>query len=408
MSSSFDHDRVPQDRPVSRIRTVLICAVILAAAVAVAAVTFLTEPTAKRGGATRETAMLVEVTPVERGTYRPVIVATGMVEPAREVTLSAQVGGEIIARAPEMVPGGVVEKGQVLLRIEPADFRHALKQRESELGQAIAALDIERGRQQVAQSDFELLEGTVPQGDRSLVLREPQLEAAEVRVEAARAAVEQARLDLARSRIEAPFAAQVLSREADVGSRVTPGEPLGRLVGLEAYWVAVTVPLPKLRWISVPGVEEDQGAEVEVRNRTAWPEGVTRRGHVFKLVGALDGATRMARVLVEIQDPLGRLTEPGTEVPPLMIGEFLEVRIQGTELPEVIRLHRDHVRADNTAWVMEDGVLRIRDLDIIMRDSEYAYLRSGLEDGDQVVTTNLATVTDGAPLRLEGGERAPE
>jgi hypothetical protein len=52
--------------------------------------------------------------------------------------------------------------------------------------------------------------------------------------------------------------------------------------------------------------------------------------------------------------------------------------------------------------VNEDGVLKIRNPEIVFRDADYAYIRGGLDEDDRVVTTNLATVLDGAPLRLEG------
>ena len=37
----------------------------------------------------------------------------------------------------------------------------------------------------------------------------------------------------------------------------------------------------------------------------------------------------------------------------------------------------------------------------VVRDQDHVYIRSGLNADDQVVTTNLATVIEGAPLRLE-------
>ncbi|MDX1673848.1 MAG: hypothetical protein R3314_03505, partial [Longimicrobiales bacterium] len=64
-------------------KTLLISVLILAAGAAVTALVFMTEPTAERSGAVRESAMLVDVTGVERGTFRPRIRAMGTVEPAR-------------------------------------------------------------------------------------------------------------------------------------------------------------------------------------------------------------------------------------------------------------------------------------------------------------------------------------
>ncbi|HBY69877.1 MAG TPA: efflux transporter periplasmic adaptor subunit, partial [Flavobacteriaceae bacterium] len=44
---------------------------------------------------------------------------------------------------------------------------------------------------------------------------------------------------------------------------------------------------------------------------------------------------------------------------------------------------------------MNDGKLSIRKVDIILTDSKYAYIRSGIEDNEQVVITNLSTVAEG-------------
>ena len=63
------------------------------------------------------------------------------------------------------------------------------------------------------------------------------------------------------------------------------------------------------------------------------------------------------------------------------------------------RLDRGLVRDADTVWVMTDDQLEIRDVNVVFRDSEHAYIRSGLEDGEEVVVTTLATVADGVGLR---------
>ena len=50
---------------------------------------------------------------------------------------------------------------------------------------------------------------------------------------------------------------------------------------------------------------------------------------------------------------------------------------------------------------MEDRKLAIRDVEIVFRNEDYAYIREGLDDGDQVITSELASVVSGARLRLE-------
>lgn len=364
----------------------------------------MTEPEAERETATRETAMLVEVIEVARGDYRPEITAVGTVRPVRDVVVAPRVGGEIIARAESFTPGGYIAAGETLVRIDPADYENAVAEHESALAQAQAELSVEMGRQQVAERDYALLDQDLPPEQRALVLRAPQLATAEARVAAAQAALDQAELDLERTRVPAPFDALILSRDVDLGSQVSPGESLGRLVGLHAYWVVATVPRAKLRWIQVPDAEGDPASVVHLDDPTGWGPGVHRVGRVDRVIGALDDETRLARVLVAVDDPLARDEAAGQ--PPMMIGAYVEARIQGRPLEGVVRLARGHVRKEDTVWVMEDGELHVRPVTVVFEDPEFCYIAQGLEDGERVVTTDLATVVDGAPLRLEGDQPA--
>lgn len=342
--------------------------------------------------------MLVDVITVQRDSVQPTIEAMGTVQPAEDVILSPQVSGRVVWRSESFTPGGYVSRGEPLLQIESADYENILQQRRGELQQAITDLKIEMGRQNVARQDYQLLSDTLAGENKALVLREPQLEAARSRVESARAAVAQAELDLQRTNIRAPFNAHILRRAANLGSQVAPGDELGRLVGLDMYWVEATVPLSKLRWIRVPD-GDTEGAAVRIRNRTAWADDEYREGRLARVVGALEDQTRMARVLVEVPDPRAREPENAGH-PPLLVGSYVEVMIQAEPLDSVIQLSRDYLRDDNTVWVMENGQLQIRDVDIILRDAQYAYIEDGLDEQDRIVTTNLSTVTEGAPLRL--------
>jgi hypothetical protein len=53
---------------------------------------------------------------------------------------------------------------------------------------------------------------------------------------------------------------------------------------------------------------------------------------------------------------------------------------------------------------MEEGKLRIRNVEVTFQDADYAYISKGLSDNDQVVTTDLSTVVEGSDLRTQGEE----
>lgn len=345
-------------------------------------------------------AMLVNVAEAEAGDFSPSLVATGTVEPVEDVILSARVGGEVVHRSPAFVPGGSVKKGEVLLQIDPADYRNRLELRQSELLQAQTELDVEMGRQEVAQQDLELVgDQTLTPQEQSLVLRQPQLNAVKARIKAAQAAVDQAKLDLARSTIRAPFDAHIITQNVTTGSQVAPGEDLGRLVGTEKYRVILSMPVSRLRWLRFPDSENEKGSPVRIRNTAAWPPDAYRTGYLDNQVGALDSQTRMARILVEVPDPLAQNSAKGK--PELIIGTFVESLVKGNEISNVVRLNRDHLRENNKVWIMQDGKLSIKEVEVLLTDNEYAYIRKGLNGGEQVITTNLSTVAEGVAVRTE-------
>jgi len=351
------------------------------------------EPTAEREAATRRSAAIVETIEVESGTHRPTINALGAVVAARDIVLSPQVGGQIVSVEPGFTLGGVVEAGQLLLSIDPADYQQALVTRESEMYQVQAELAIEQGQQRVAQREFELLGADIEEANRSLVLREPQIESLRAKLKSAEAAVEQAKLDLARTEVRAPFDGQILARSVELGSQVTSSEELARIVGTDAYWVIATVPLSTLRWIEFPNEGQDVSGAT-ITHRTAWPDGQTRQGRVARLIGEVDQSTRMARVIVEVPDPLGAADEPA-----LILGSIVQAEIEARSIHDVVRLDRAYLRQGDTVWVMQGNALRIQPVDVVFADEQHAYISDGLSTGDRVVTTSLATVVDGLEIR---------
>ncbi len=375
-------------------RTAAVVAGIVAATTAIVAVIYATEPQAVQEGATKRTPMLVEVTSVQRGDFQPELVALGSVRPSQDVEIAPQVSGQVIALGEDFVPGRTVAENAVIVRLDPADARNRLEQQRSALRQAESDLALERGRQAVAAIEREQIGGDISPEQEALVLREPQLAAAEARVTAARSAVRQAELDLERTTVRAPFDALVLSRDVGTGSQVRPSSILGRLVATDHFWVEVSLPARRLGELDV-----GSRPEVRLRDRASFPEGASRVGRLDSIVRQVDDQTRLARLLVIVDDPLA--LDPHTKGPPLLAGAFVEARIPGTVLTDVVRLERELLRQGDTVWVMESGALRIRNVEVVVEDAEHAYLRAGLADDAQVVTTNLATVTDGAPLRLE-------
>ena len=388
----------------SRTRRLLPAAVVVCA-VLVGYITMKSGPTARRTPPAR-TAKLVEVAPIRIADAPTTVEVMGTVLPAREITLTPRVSGEVVEASPEYQPGGVFHAGDLVVRIDPADYQLIVRQRESALAKAEGAYRLEMGLQAVALRDYEFLNETVTQENRDLVLRKPQLQSAEASVTSAQAALEDAQLDLTRTRVRAPFNALLRERYANVGGQVSAASPLGTLVGMDTFWVEASVPVDQLRWIEIPATAVEKGATARVYSETAWGEAAYRSGEVIRMRAGLEPQGRMARLLIAVPDPLA--LHPDNEGQPRMIlSSYVRVEIEGKRLAGVATIPRSALRDGDHVYVMDrNDRLEIRRIEVVFRGAE-AVLARGVLEGERLVTTDLSAPVPGMPLRTQAeGEPA--
>ena len=129
----------------------------------------------------------------------------GKVMPSREVILSPEVMGVINIIDPIVVPGGIIQKGQTLFKIDSRDYETIVKQRQSDVAQATLNLKLESGSQAIAQQEYKMLEEVIEEQDKELLLRKPHLQKTQMNLDAAQAMLEQAQLNVRRCTIQSPF-----------------------------------------------------------------------------------------------------------------------------------------------------------------------------------------------------------
>jgi len=375
---------------------------ILAGALGIAKYHLETKPKAQRSKPPRQ-ARLVTVEKVQRRDTATMVEAMGTVMAARQSTLSPEVSGKIVKLDSEVVPGGIVNKGQELVKIDPRDYQAIVERRRSELAQAQMNLRLEEGNQDVAIQEYRMLDTEVDGKDKDLVLRKPQLKNATAAVEAAKANLKKALHDVNRCSIEAPFNGIIQEKHVDVGAVVSPSSSLVTVTGTNEYWIEALVPVDKLRWIDVPRNGRGSGSVVKIYERFAWGEDTYRTGRVLRMQGELEDKGRMAKLLVSVKDPLC-LSEGNFEKPPLLINSYVRMEIEGRRLENVIPVDRAYVHNGNEVWVMNgDNKLEVRGVDIMFSGENEVYVNGGLEDGARVVTTNMSAPVEGMMLRVDGG-----
>ncbi len=383
---------------------VLIPLVILGAGAYGAYTLMRTAPQAERTNGKRgeSTARLVEAIEVQAEDQQIVVEAMGLVTPARRVELQPLVDGEIVDLHPHLEQGGFIAAGEAVARIDPLDYELALRQVKAQVAQMESALEIEMGQQEIAREEFELLGEGIPDGEANLVLRKPQFESAKADLERARALLRAAELDLERTRVKAPFNSLVEEESAEIGAIASRNDAIAELVGTDRYWVELSVPVDTLRWIELPGPEGEGGSRVWIYDQAAWGPKAYREGRVIRFAASVDEQSRMATLVVGVEDPLA-LKPENQDQPKMLLGSYVTGMIYGSEIPEAVAIPREHLRENDTVWVMNgQGRLEIREVEVLWRGKADVITAGGLSDGEWIVTSNLSAPVEGMKIRTDG------
>ena len=394
-----EQGKQPALKPASRnIMRLVICLLLIGAGIIGARFLIATKPKVNRRPPERM-APLVRTAVLQPENYTFSIPAMGTVIPSRETGLEVPVSGEVIYVHSEFTEGGMFAQGTKILQVDPKDYELAVQQKRRALADAEYSLKLEQGHQDVARQEWSLLYGNkvVNKGESDLALRKPHLEKVQAEIAAAKAELEQAEINLNRTSLTAPFNALVLKSYVELGSQVSSQKRLADLVGTDTYWVQVSLPVDRLRWVQVPNGDQGAGSEVDIFYRAD----NVKTGRVARLLPDLSKEGRMARLLIEVADPLD-LQAKDEKQPMLLIGEFVRVSIEGEELHNVYRVPRSALRNDREVWIVdEESKLTIRPVKTIWRDQDTVVVQDGFKPGEALVISDIPAPVAGMDLRVE-------
>ena len=306
--------------------------------------------------------------------------AQGEVRPRTDISLTAQVAGQIVSTSDEFVNGGAFEKGDTLIKIEDAPYRAA----EAAAGARLAQ---EQAEAALARKDYEEL--GLKDDPTALTLRLPQLEQA-------RAEYNAAKLDLERTTIRAPFKGRVRERIAGVGQYVAPGAQLGRIFSTDIVEIRLALTDSDLAKLGLPidfvSTEENPGPPVRL-SATLAGRAHEWTGRIARTDGAIDPATRQISVIAVVDDPYGEGSDNGT---PLAVGLFVDAHIEGQPYDDAIVLPRSALYGRDTIYVIaEDNTLQKRVVEIVSAGRDEITLASGVRAGERVATSPLRGADEG-------------
>jgi len=347
----------------------------------------------------KKQAVVVETISMKPGNYQSSVQVMGTVMPDRQISIKSKVSGEVIFLSSRFVQGGVMKKGETLLKLDNSDYMIEVQKAQSALDKVLSDLAIEKGSQLIAKEELKLMneasQSVVKATD--LALRRPQLAQVKAAIKSARADLEKARLSLSRTIVIVPFNALVLEKQVDLGSLVTVQGTLATLVDVDTYRVEAQVPPDRLAALRTG---KDSGSIAHIYSHYS---DQTWQGKLVRTTGRMSGKSRMAGVIILVSDPLGLKDKENRA--PLLLDDHVNVRIMGEILENVFSISRSILRDKNTVWIYNSGVLEIKEVRLAWKEDTKVYIRSGITLGDIVITSDLSAAVKGMALQLTSGDR---
>ncbi len=355
-------------------------------------------PKASRFSAPPKAKINVAVKPLLLIDYPVEIDSFGTVKPRTQSMLVAQVSGLIIDINEQFREGGFFEKGDVLLQLDDRDLKAEVKSAQANLLNAEQNLLEEQARGRQALTDWQRL------GNESepsiLVLRKPQLAAAQAQVLSAQAQLEKAQLNLERTKIKAPYAGRVLNRSVDLGQVVSNNMQLATIYATDSVEIRLPIKNKDLPFINLPeqyrdGAKNQRGSAVnftsDLIGEQQW------QGQLIRTEGAIDESAQQLYVVAKINDPYKSTSDNQY---PVKIGQYVKAKINGKVASQVLVIPNSAIYQGSYVYVVENGTLQRKNIALAWQNALQGIVSKGLEAGSQLVLTPLGQVSSGTPVQI--------
>ena len=311
-------------------------------------------------------------------------VYAGKTLPSRSSELGFKRGGEIAQLLVDI--GDVVEKGQVLARLDSQTLASNLEQAEANTDLAKANLSAAKAEAQLAANTEKRFRTLREQGNTSKQIydeaklsfqtKRAQYQVAQANVKRALAAANASKIALAEAAIKAPFDGIIQSRYMDEGTQILGGTPAMKLIELGPIKAHVGVPSESLASLTIGE-----------RYNLSW-NGKAQPARLMAISPEVDPNTRTLNAVFKVNAdiiPIGAVVE-------LLLEQ--RVAIPGFWLP-VSAL----TASDRGLWgvyvVNAENIIERRLVEVIHNEASRAFVRGLLSDKERVVNSGVQRIVPG-------------
>lgn len=353
-------------------------------------------PSASKGAGVGVRALQVETTVVEQEDLAIEIESFGTVEPGAGYRIHALVAGQVLVKSPAFKDGTKVSSDTVLLELDRSRFEVAVANARADYSAANLALEDERARAEQAERDWSKRGPDAKAKD--YVLRKPHIAAAEERLKSAKTLLDIAELDLERTSVKAGFDGVIRSVSVEQGAYVNTTQELGSGFSDDYAELRLPVKASDLALLGGSNIARD-GLNLKIEVYNTLPGEPEQWPATFERVeSSIDAISQQVTLVARIDKPFSK----GERIP-LLPGQYAKAKIIGRELKDVVSVPNELIYQDRYVYVVEgentDSLVQ-RSVEILHRSDHESVLKSGLNAGDELVTTVLGALPTGTRVQV--------
>ncbi|RCS56216.1 hypothetical protein DTL42_00385 [Bremerella cremea] len=387
----------------------------------------------------------------------------GVVVPYREIQLAAEVAGRVTDKPSDFRVGRMVHKGDTVALIDRRDYELELERLQEELQQAnnnITETDVQisstNGQIALAQENLAIQEKSRERFEKlfkskattevsvddakqaeitartTLQTHQDQLNllrATKARLQSVcdriRSEIAAAKLQLDRTSIQSPIDGIVVEDTFEQDSYLQKGTALCTIRDTSKLEIKCSLQPYQMKWLwesalgsensSKRGAYELPETDVSVRYRLGkdvfvWSGRLTRYDG-----GQIDQQTRMIPCRVQVDNPMqvGKLVvneqdgtetvEPVSNVPTLMVGMYVQVKVNVKLNTPLVRVPLSAIFPGNQLWIVEDEKLRRRQVSVLVTQGDSAIVyadENAVLPGESIVVSSLTSPFNGAKVKI--------
>jgi membrane fusion protein, multidrug efflux system len=349
------------------------------------------------GGSMPRVPMTVELGPVKKGDLSAHLVVVGNLIGEQTVDVAPKTGGRVERVNVQL--GDRVRRNQVIAKIEDREIVEQVRQAVASQEVSKATIRQREADLRVAEVNFErsknlytrqlLAKQALDDAESRYLAAQAQLDLSKAQQTQTDARLEELRINLQNTSVISPVDGFVGKRNVDAGAMVSQSTPIASVVDISKLRMVSNIIEKDLRMVTV-----GDSADVEV---DAYP-GETFRGHIARIAPVLDPSTRTASMEVEVPNSTFKL-KPGM---------YARVNLTVEERKGVLTAPKNAVidfESKRGVWMpSSDNHAKFVPVELGIEDADHVEIRSGLKEGDRIVTTGAAAVKNNDQLVIAGAD----